>query len=74
MSIADKITVSPELDAWMRETRRYIHMNPELSLEESNTSKLVSGHLKELGVSIAPGSVAMGAPCSWTPRHWRPQA
>ncbi len=55
MSIADKITVSPELDAWMRETRRYIHMNPELSLEENNTSRLVSGHLKELGVEHRTG-------------------
>ncbi len=50
MSVTDRVRVSPELDAWLRETRRYLHMNPELSLEESNTARLVSGHLKELGV------------------------
>lgn len=55
MSIAEQITVSPELDAWLRETRRYLHMNPELSLEESNTARLVSGHLKELGVEHKTG-------------------
>ena len=55
MSIAELVTVSPELDAWMRETRRYIHMNPELSLDENNTSRLVSGHLKELGVEHKTG-------------------
>ncbi|MGA7671382.1 MAG: amidohydrolase [Nitrolancea sp.] len=55
MSIAELVKVSPELDAWMRETRRYIHMNPELSLNENNTSRLVSGHLKELGIDHKTG-------------------
>ncbi len=55
MSIAEIVKVSPELDAWMRETRRYIHMNPELSLDENNTSRLVSGHLKELGIEHKTG-------------------
>lgn len=55
MSVSDAATVSPELDAWMRETRRYLHMNPELSLDENNTSKLVSGHLKELGIEHKTG-------------------
>ncbi len=42
--------MTAELDAWLRETRRYLHMNPELSLEENSTARLVSGHLKELGI------------------------
>ncbi len=50
LSVIDQIRVTPELDAWLRETRRYLHTNPELSLEESNTARLVSGHLKELGI------------------------
>ena len=37
MSVIERVQVSSELDAWLRETRRYLHMNPELSLEESNT-------------------------------------
>ncbi len=49
------VEVSPELDSWMRETRRYLHMNPELSLQETNTSRLVSGHLKELGIEHKTG-------------------
>ena len=28
MSVIDRIEITPELDAWLRETRRYIHMNP----------------------------------------------
>ncbi len=55
MSTKTKIEVSPELDSWLRETRRYLHMNPELSLQENNTSKLVSGHLKELGIAQRTG-------------------
>ncbi len=50
MSVIEQVRVTAELDAWLRETRRYLHMNPELSLEESNTARLVSGHLKELGI------------------------
>ena len=49
------VEVSPELDSWLRETRRYLHMNPELSLQENNTSRLVSGHLKELGIEHRTG-------------------
>lgn len=51
MSVTEHVRITPELDAWLRETRRYLHMNPELSLEESNTARLISGHLKELGIS-----------------------
>lgn len=55
MSVADQVNVSPEMDAWLRETRRYLHMHPELSLEEANTARLVSGHLNELGVKHRSG-------------------
>ncbi len=55
MSITEVAKVTPELDAWMRETRRYLHMNPELSLQETNTSRLVSGHLNELGIKHKTG-------------------
>jgi amidohydrolase len=55
MSISELVQVSPELDAWMRETRRHLHMNPELSLQENNTSRLVSDHLKELGIKHRTG-------------------
>jgi amidohydrolase len=55
MSIAEKVQVSSELDAWLRETRRYLHMNPELSCQETNTARLVAGHLSELGVEHRTG-------------------
>lgn len=55
MTIADRIVITPELDAWLRETRRYLHMHPELSLEETNTSRVVAGHLRELGVEHRTG-------------------
>ncbi len=55
LSITEAAKVTPELDAWMRETRRYLHMNPELSLDENNTSRFVSGHLRELGVTHKTG-------------------
>ena len=53
--MSNQVEVTPELDAWMRETRRYLHMNPELSLQETNTSRLVSGHLNELGIKHKTG-------------------
>jgi len=51
----DRIQVTPELDAWLRETRRYLHMNPELSLQETNTARFVAGHLRELGIEHRTG-------------------
>ncbi|MBX6342997.1 MAG: amidohydrolase, partial [Thermomicrobiaceae bacterium] len=55
MSITERIKVTPELDAWLRETRRYLHMHPELSLEETNTARFVAGHLRELGIAHRTG-------------------
>src|SRR6185437_8731467 len=49
-------------DAWLRETRRYIHMNPELSLDETNTARLVAGHLNELGIKHKTGVGGDGRP------------
>ena len=34
MTLAESVYVSPELDAWLRETRRMIHVQPEIMLEE----------------------------------------
>lgn len=55
MVLAERLTVTDELDAWLRETRRMIHMNPELLCEEKETSELVQKHLKELGVDFKLG-------------------
>jgi amidohydrolase len=55
MSIAEKVQVSEELDQWLRDTRRYLHMNPELSLQEENTARVVAGQLSELGIEHKTG-------------------
>ncbi len=55
MSLAEIVQVSPEMDAWLRETRRLIHVNPELMFEEEATSDLVQKHLTEAGVEYKPG-------------------
>jgi amidohydrolase len=56
------IRVTPELDAWLCETRRYFHMHPELSLQETNTARLVAGHLRELGIEHRTGLGGDGRP------------
>ncbi len=55
MSLADLVQVSPEMDSWLRETRRMIHVNPELMFEEKDTSELVQKHLTEAGVEFRSG-------------------
>ncbi len=50
MSLTDLVAVSDEFDAWLRDTRQVIHMNPELLFEEEETSELARKHLTELGV------------------------
>ena len=62
MSLSETITVTPELDAWLRETRRMIHVNPELLCEEVATSELVQKHLKEAGVTFRKGVGGDGRP------------
>jgi amidohydrolase/hippurate hydrolase len=55
MTLADLVAVSPDMDAWLRETRRLIHVNPELMFEEHHTSEVVQKHLREVGVDFEPG-------------------
>jgi metal-dependent amidase/aminoacylase/carboxypeptidase family protein len=62
MSLADRLTIADDLDAWLRETRHMIHINPELMLEEHQTSELVRKHLTELGVSFRAGVGGDGRP------------
>ena len=50
MSLADRVVVTEVLDRWLRDTRRMIHMQPELLLDEEVTSELVRKHLTEIGV------------------------
>ncbi|MCX7623305.1 MAG: amidohydrolase [Thermomicrobium sp.] len=65
------VRVTPELDAWLRETRRYLHMHPELSLQETNTAKLVAGHLRELGIEHRTGLGGDGRPLFMSPEALR---
>ncbi|RIK45207.1 MAG: amidohydrolase [Chloroflexi bacterium] len=62
MSLAERVVVSPELDAWLRETRRMIHVQPETMLEEFQTSALVQKQLTELGVTFRSGVGGDGRP------------
>lgn len=62
MSLAERVEVSPELDAWLRETRRMIHVHPEIMLEEYETSQLVQKQLTELGVKFKSGVGGDGRP------------
>jgi amidohydrolase len=55
MQWEELVHVTPELDAWLRETRRYLHMHPELSLQETNTARLVAAQLRELGIEHRTG-------------------
>src|SRR5690606_11394850 len=69
VSLADIVAVSPELDAWLRETRRLIHVNPELMFEEKATSELVKKHLTEVGVEFKPGVGGDGRSLMMTPEE-----
>jgi amidohydrolase len=62
MSLAERLIVPDELDAWLRETRHMIHINPELMLEEHLTSELVRKHLTEVGVEHRTGVGGDGRP------------
>jgi amidohydrolase len=55
MVFAEHLKINDELDSWLRETRRMIHMNPELLCEEHETSALVQKHLTELSVPFKAG-------------------
>jgi len=45
---------------WLIETRRTIHMNPELGFEEVETSKLVAGYLEKFGLQVKTGMAKTG--------------
>lgn len=47
--------VDGKLLAWMREIRRNLHQNPELSFCEHRTSTLIQSQLAELGISYQTG-------------------
>lgn len=69
MSLAEIVNVSEEMDAWLRETRRLIHTNPELMFEETETSSLVQKHLTEVGVEFQPGVGGDGRTLYMTPEQ-----
>lgn len=48
--------ITPKCVAW----RRQIHQNPELSNREFNTAKLISSHLKSLGIQVQEGVAHTG--------------
>ncbi|CAN5490065.1 M20 family metallopeptidase [soil metagenome] len=54
MPLKDLVQVSPNMDRWLRETRRMIHVNPELMFEETDTAEIVQKHLTEAGVEFRP--------------------
>ena len=62
VSLAERVVVDDELDGWLRETRRMIHMQPELLLEETRTSELVQQHLTELQAPFRKGVGGDGRP------------
>jgi amidohydrolase len=45
---------------WLIETRRTIHMNPELGFEEVETAKLVTGYLEKFGLQVKTGMAQTG--------------
>lgn len=71
MSWHDLVVVSPELDSWLRETRCYLHMHPELSLQEVNTARFVAAHLRELGIEHQTGLGGDGRPLFLSPEVLR---
>ena len=59
MSEVDKEKIA-EMKDWLIETRRTIHMNPELGFEEVETSKLVAGYLEKFGLQVKTGMAKTG--------------
>jgi amidohydrolase len=49
-----------EMKDWLIETRRTIHMNPELGFEEVETAKLVAGYLEKFGLQVKTGMAKTG--------------
>lgn len=51
---------SIELLPWLSETRRTIHMNPELGYEEHETSRLIVENLENFGLGVHTGIAETG--------------
>ena len=51
------LSVDPELQKWMREIRRQIHNNPELSFQEHETAAFIQKKLAEIDIESI-GSIA----------------
>jgi len=49
-----------EMKDWLIETRRTIHMNPELGFEEVETARLVAGYLEKFGLQVKTGMAKTG--------------
>ncbi|MBP1722540.1 MAG: peptidase [Deltaproteobacteria bacterium] len=49
-----------EMKGWLVETRRTIHMNPELGFEEVETSRLIAGYLDKFGLQVKTGMAKTG--------------
>lgn len=51
------LSVDPELKKWIRDIRRHLHNNPELSFEEHETAAFIQKKLAELNIE-STGSIA----------------
>lgn len=61
MSLKEKVkSLSEKYLSEITQIRRHIHANPELSFEEYNTSKFITGKLKEFGIPFQDGIVKTG--------------
>jgi amidohydrolase len=56
-AVKEKIT---EMKDWLVETRRTLHMNPELGFEEVETSRLIAGYLEKFGLQVKTGMAKTG--------------
>ena len=59
MSNAVKEKIADMKD-WLIETRRTLHMNPELGFEEVETSRLIAGYLDKFGLQVKTGMAKTG--------------
>jgi metal-dependent amidase/aminoacylase/carboxypeptidase family protein len=71
VSSAELVRLTPELDAWLWEPWRSLHLTAELSLQEVNRSRLVAGQERELGLEHRTGVAGDGrSRCCWK-RWWQ---
>jgi amidohydrolase len=49
-----------EMKDWLVETRRTLHMNPELGFEEVETSRMIAGYLEKFGLQVKTGMAKTG--------------